>query len=225
MKKIDGKFLANGRIGSLVNGKENDDAVNVSQLNVQTARIDAIVLNGIYPLTYKALISQNAPIATTTDPTMVAGQIWVLEAYNTADASTIASLELISGVLYDVGSKYRSATDQTLNVNVATTLSYDGAPYVVSTNSAGDFAPFVNTLGGTTTYSYNGAGDFLLNGTGLFSTKNKVAIKLINAAGNFSLTSVYWNDTNSVGILTSATGAPTTDNDLFFASFEIEVYE
>ena len=53
----------------------------------------------IVPLTCKVLLSQNAPIGTTTDPTMLRGQIWTLDAYNVADAATIAGLELISGTL------------------------------------------------------------------------------------------------------------------------------
>jgi len=109
---------------------------------------------------------------------MVAGQIWTLEAYNAADAATIAALELISGTLYAVGSKYRSATDQTLNVNVATTFSYDGSPYIVSTDVNGDFNPFVNTTGVTDVYSYQGVGDGLLTMTGLFADKSKVNYKI-----------------------------------------------
>lgn len=130
------------------NGREVDMTLSDFKLYLdEVLEPTNAVLTSTEPLRYKALLSQNAPIATTTNPTMVAGQIWTLDAYNVADAATIAALELVSGTLYAVGSKYRSATDQTLSVNAATTLSYDGSPYVVSTDVNGDFNPFVNTLG------------------------------------------------------------------------------
>src|SRR3990167_9812421 len=178
----------------------------------------------VTPLIYKALISQNAPVATTTDPTMVAGQIWTLDAYNAADAATIAGLELISGTLYEAGSKYRSATDQTLNVNVATTLSYDGAPYIVSTDANDDFSSVIDTIGGTAAYSINGTGDFIITNTNKFPDIRKVLITLNNNAGDPDRTeSTYWNNADSLGILTKA-GGITSDNVLYFATLSIEVY-
>lgn len=151
---------------------ENGECTFTSGNYEGTINIDTLTANRTYTLPditgeiqvgpavkkYKALISQNAPVATTTDPEMVAGQIWTLEAYNAADAATIAALELVSGTLYAVGSKYRSSTDQTLSVNAATTFSYDGSPYVVSTDVNGDLNPFLDTINDNIRFSYDGVG-------------------------------------------------------------------
>jgi hypothetical protein len=180
---------------------------------------------GATPLRYKCLLSQNAPIATTTDPTMVAGQIWTLEAYDAADATTIAALELISGTLYAVGSKYRSATNQTLAVAAGTTLSYDGSPYIVSTDVNGDFNPFINTTGQAITYSYVGAGQYAATSTGLFLI-NKTNIKPIQTsqAGIISKSIAYRNDNNEIGIETSNDAVDVSDDELYYTLFEFEIY-
>lgn len=116
---------------------------------------------------YKILASQNAPVATTNTPTMLAGQIWTLDAYNAADAAAIAALELISGVLNAVGSKYRAAADTVQAFNVATTMSYDGAPYIVSTDADDAYNPLENSVGAVSLV-YVGAGDFNLRKVGAF---------------------------------------------------------
>lgn len=175
---------------------------------------------------YKALISQNAPVANTTDPSMVAGQIWTLNAYNAADAATIAALELVSGTLNAVGSKYRSATDQTLAVNVATTLSYDGSPYVVSTNAAGAFAPFVNTIGNIV-LSYNTTGNFSLTLSGAFpQQKTRLpAPNQRNPTLGLSYIIAVWNSTNDV-VLQSYNSLVAVENDiLYYTPITIKVYE
>lgn len=181
--------------------KEIIRTLNTAVSNIATNTSDIVSLNeSVAALTpvykaYKALLGQNAPVATTTDPTMVAGQIWTLESYNAADAVTIAALELISGTLYAVGSKYRSATDQTLDVNVATTLSYDGAPYVVSKNSDGDFAPLVNTLSGTPVWSYSAVGTYLLTLTDEFIL-NKTIVLIGDVNNELEGSINHWHGTD-----------------------------
>lgn len=170
---------------------------------------------------YKALLSQNAPVATTTDPTMIAGQIWTLEAYNAADAATIAALELVSGTLYAVGSKYRSATDQTLSVDAATTFSYDGSPYIVSTDVNGDFNPFVNTLGGNPVYSWSSAGNFIITLSGAFAI-DKTSFSTTQVYS--SITRVAWIDVNSISYITLDLFDTGADDLLYYTPFEIEVY-
>lgn len=103
-------------------------------------------------LIYKALISQNSPVATTNTINMVAGQIWNLDQTIT-DIGTKAkldTLELISGIIYLIGSKYRSSITQTIYFIVGDNMSYDGTPYVVSTDANGNFAPFINTINAPT---------------------------------------------------------------------------
>jgi len=176
---------------------------------------------------YKCLLSQNAPIATTTDPTMVAGQIWTLEAYNAADAATIAALELISGTLYAVGSKYRSATDQTLNVNAATTFSYDGSPYIVSTDANGDFATFVNTLGEDLIFEYDSTGNYLIKSSGIF-VNNKTIVRPIQTtasgvASKSIIVKIVDNNTD-IAIYSTNDGSTPADEELYCTLVEIEVY-
>jgi hypothetical protein len=189
------------------------------------AQINALIVTpSTEPKRYKALLSQNAPVATTTDPTMVAGQIWELEAYNAADAATIAALELVSGTLYAVGSKYRSATNQTLNVNAATTFSYDGSPYIVSTDANGDFNPLVNTIG-TTTLNFISEGLFSIDSSALFASgKTTVSIGNVDATSTIK---AYWVSTSAVRISTKifVFGAFNDVNDILNKTpFEIEVY-
>jgi len=181
------------------------------------------VLTSDEPLRYKCLLSQNAPIATTTDPTMVAGQIWTLEAYNAADAATIAALELVSGTLYAVGSKYRSATDQTLSVDAGTTLSYDGSPYIVSTDSNGDFAPFVNTTVEIPIFSFVSDGRVRVASPNNLYNKNKTFI-MIGQRGNDSI-KIDVDDIvgSSIDILTTDTTIKV-NNILNYTPIEIEVY-
>ena len=172
---------------------------------------------------YKALLSQNAPVATVTDPTMIAGQIWTLDAYNAADAATIASLELVSGTLNALGSKYRSATDQTLNVNVATTLSYDGAPYVVSSNSDDTFTPLINTIG-EIVWTRNDVGIFIGTLTGAF-TANKTFFRIGSYIGTPSTNIFFRVDTDNIRIETVLHTSGDPDDDLLdHTSVEIEVY-
>ena len=177
---------------------------------------------GTVPLQYKALISQNTPVVTTTDPTMVAGQIWTLEAYNAADAATIAALELISGTLYAVGSKYRSAIDQILNVNIATTLSYDGAPYIVSTDANGNFNPFVNTLGGNPVFSYIGVGQYTLTLPATFP--NSKTSPQIGSDGNSSVQYIGRNSDNEIYIQTVDSVFVFQDSGLIYTLISIDIY-
>jgi hypothetical protein len=178
------------------------------------------------PLQYKCLLSQNAPVATTTDPTMVAGQVWELEAYNAADAATIAALELVSGTLYAVGSKYRSATNQTLNVNAATTFSYDGSPYIVSTDANGDFNPSIDTTGLTITYERDAEGLFGVVYSGY--TLGKTYPKISNYGSQMFATIIdgagMGNGNFRIATFDAYDNTQTYDAYLTYTPFEIEIY-
>lgn len=161
---------------------------------------------------YHALTSQNAPVSTTNTPSMIAGQIWTLDAYNAADAATIASLELVSGVLNAIGSKYRSATDQVLALNVATTLSYDGAPYIVSTNEDDEFSPFINTLSGSPTFAYISPGIFKVSKTGEFIKGKTIVRNGVNKYNTYSSTDTVFGPPDDIYIYSSnSSGTPAND--------------
>lgn len=125
---------------------------------------------------YKALLSQNAPIASTNNDTMIAGQIWELSgAANPSDYGIIDGFELVSGTLYAASSKYRVSVDTPFTFS-ASAMEYDGAPYVVSTDANGNLNPFVNTLGGNPTFSYpSTAGKFRATLTGAFPVGKTIA--------------------------------------------------
>jgi len=182
---------------------------------------------------YKIKVKQNAPVATTTDPTMVAGQIWTLDAYDAADSATIAALEKISGTLYAVGSKYRSSTTQTLSVAAGTTLSYDGAPYIVSTDINGDFNPFVNTIGEDPSLDYVGAGGYTITTVASIFLEGKTIIKHNSIVlyfdglgyGNGIVSTRRVNDT-TLQIYTSTDIAAANADEIMNdgIDFEIEIY-
>lgn len=117
---------------------------------------------------YDALFSQNAPIASTANSTMVAGQIWELSgAANPSDYAFFDGLELISGTLYAIGSKYRASSDTPFTLS-ASAIEYDGAPYIVSKDANGNLNPFINTLGVNPVFSRDGVGIFYAYAVGLF---------------------------------------------------------
>lgn len=113
---------------------------------------------------YTALLSQNAPIASKTfgDFSTMLGSLWTITTYNAGD--DFSNMELISGVVNTSGAVIRAIGTgiPTVWAN-ASDLAYSGAPYIVSKNKLGNFAPFENTLGGDIVWSYNSVGVY--NGT------------------------------------------------------------
>lgn len=205
------------------NGREVDMTLSDFKLYLdEVLEPTNAVLTSTEPLRYKALLKQSAPIATTTNPDMEKGQIWTLEAYNVADATTIAALELISGTLYAVGSKYRSLTSQTLSVNAATTLSYDGSPYVVSTDVNGDFNPFINTLDGNPILSYHGVGSYRLTLNGAFLRDKTSVLYGFTEKRN---TEIYPKTDDYITIYTLDELNVSADGILNYTPIEIEVYQ
>lgn len=170
------------------------------------------------PLRYKALLSQNAPVATTQTPTIIAGQIWedTIGTANAGDLVILGGYELISGTLGAVNAKYRSATDDTPNFTTAS-LEYDGSPYVVSTDVNGDFNPSVNSLGGIPTFSYSSAGYYNVILVGAFlAPKTFHNIQAQLPAYPFSTDRA---SDERIGIKTGG-----ADDMLYYTPFEIEVY-
>lgn len=201
------------------NGREVDMTLSDFKLYLdEVLEPTNAVLTSTEPLRYKALLSQNAPIASTLNVNMVAGQIWTLETYSALDMSDpFDSLELISGIIRVPGSKYRSNVNLTINFST-TEMSYDGSPYVVSTDSNGNFNPLINTLGENPTYSYNGAGDYRLNVVTPIFINSKSFMMLGQNVGGSAPIDIIWNSNNNLAIETPI------DDILNYTSVEIEVY-
>lgn len=176
-------------------------------------------------LQYKAILSQNAPIAATKTPTIVAGQIWEHNSGSPspADLSELGNYELISGTIGNVGAKYRSTAAATPTFD-RVMLKYDGAPYIVSTNAAGDFAPFVNILGGNPTFSYVGVGSYTLILNGAFPI-GKTFLFFGSYTGTNGQYLFYRTDDNTLQIYTiDSTGQANANDELNNTAIQIEVY-
>ncbi len=271
----------------------------------ENAVFDALALKvdvSSLPLTYKALLSQNAPIASQTSGVFVVGQIWeildyksgVTDTYDTlvggtgyttsngvpttggtgigltvdivdtagvitgliinaggtgytvgdvitvttgnADATfnvtatlsdDFSNMELISGTMNTTGAFIRATSTTPTDWSNGSDLTYDGSPYVVSTDANGDLNPFVNTTLITPTFSYNVGLTpyYLATFVGLFPDMSKVSVKLQNSNTGVAITT-WVNDVNSVGFNTvDITNSPNTiDNSIYYTPIEIEIY-
>ena len=224
----------NLKLSDKVSLKYNDREVDMSLSDFKTfldANLEpsSAVLTSNEPLIYKALLSQNAPIAATNQPYMLAGQVWTLETYDSGDNSKFAFLELVSGTLYAIGSKYRYYQNTDFDWSLAfpllvSTFSYDGSPYIVSTNADGNLNPSRNTTGVDATFSYNSAGDLIVTMTGLFADKRKVYHQLGSPVVGGQITSVII-DADNLGIATTnADGTASINSLLYYTLISIEVY-
>lgn len=169
------------------------------------------------PLLYKALISQSTPILETLNPNLMAGQVWELTvgAIDVNDKNILDHFILVSGILYEIGSKYKSTADIIVFFNTAK-MAYDGAPYI----SSNGITPFNNTLGITTTFVYNGVGTYRMNFTGLVLDAKKAIVKINSLycrINNISSDHILFNTYSDFFITPS-------NNILNITSFEIEYY-
>ena len=183
------------------------------------------------PLTYKALLSQNAPIPSQTSGIFTVGQIWTITTFVAGD--DFSNMELISGTMNTTGAVIRATSDTPTIWTNSSDLAYDGSPYIVSTDSNGDFAPFVNTLSGYFRYDVVGNYTFISNSSNL--TIDKTIIKPIISYSNLSplnsqdIYSAGRNSDTEIYISTAmrdnTSGATTSGDDiLYYTPFEIEVY-
>lgn len=74
---------------------------DLKSAKITKLELQKLMNDGATPLRYKALLSQNAPIATTKTPAIVAGQIWedTIGTANAGDLVILGGYELISGTL------------------------------------------------------------------------------------------------------------------------------
>ena len=173
-------------------------------------------------LQYKALISQNSPIASTNSGTMLAGQIWELSgAANPSDYAFFDTYELVSGTLYAAGSKYRVSVDTAFTFS-ASAIEYDGSPYIVSTDANGDFNPFVNTLGEDVIFSYDGVGNYFATITSSLFLKSKTTHNISQIV--YHQTTQRIDDNNLYIFCFGNDSVTPVDNQLFYNEFSIKVY-
>lgn len=177
------------------------------------------VNGGVTPLRYKALLSQNAPVVSTVSGSMIKGQIWTLEAWSIDDTVAFNALdvELISGTAGIAGAKYRALSDQSFTFTI-TEMSYDGSPYVVSTDANGDLNPFVNTIGAIV-FTYIVVGGYrgtLIGAFGEFKTDVFVKRSIANIS---SITDDNFTIRTYSDFLTTP-----SDDMLINTPIEIEVY-
>jgi len=180
---------------------------------------------------YKCLLSQNAPISSQTSGTFIVGMIITVIDYSTMSdlggGDNFSNWNLISGSHNTTGAIYQVTTPSPTRWDFGSDLSYDGSPYIVSTDVNGDFAPFVNTLGETPTLSRGGAGFFSVVSTGLFDIeKTSYSIMTNRYATDIPIYSVESVDINTLSISTfdAQVGVTLKDDMLYYTPFEIEVY-
>jgi len=184
------------------------------------ADIVALAIPAAYK-SYKALLSQNAPVASQTSGTVPAGSIWTIETFETGD--DFSNWELISGTGNTTGDVYRALTTTPTTWANGSDLSYDGAPYVVSKNANNEFAPLENTLSGDLTWIYNVAGSYGATLVGEF-TEGKTFI-LCSQAGPDTLVSNNRLDVDTITVKTyDISSVALTDSRLQNNSLVIKVY-
>jgi len=170
---------------------------------------------------YTALLSQNAPIPSQTSGTFTIGQIWTVTSYVAGD--DFSNMELISGTTQNETGAVIRATDTTPTVWInSSDLSYDGAPYVVSTDSNGNLAPFENTLGDVS-FGYLEIGTFVIICIGnLISNKTLITTGGISNNGCIYVQAQEPPDSFTIE---STNGAGDYTDSLFFdLPIEIRVY-
>lgn len=173
---------------------------------------------------YKALLSQNAPSGSITSVAAfgggvaIIGQLWTVSTVGTCDFS---NQELISGTMNVDGMVIRIVALFIPTSNVSSLMSYDGRPYVVSTDANGDLNPFVNTLGGNPVFSYRGVGDYemTLNSSFLIDKTMPNLFKRTELPKKITRSS-----DDVLAIQTFDSGFLFTDDDLNYTGIEIEIY-
>lgn len=189
------------------------------EARMKVSELRKLMNDGSTPLRYKALISQNAPIAPTNNGTMIAGQIWELSgAANPSDYAIIYTFELISGTLYAAGSKYRVSIDTPFTLS-ASAMEYDGSPYIVSTDANGNFAPFVNTTGVVVSFEYGTANKQAVFLPGI-ALMGKTVLKIGQNDSDPTNVNSFYNYGNNTVLIIKTTKA----NALYYTPIEIEVY-
>lgn len=124
---------------------------------------------------YEALISQNAPVGSKTFGMVPVGSIWTI--LNFVAGDDFSNWKLLSGTGNTNGDIYQATSAAPLLWHHNSEITYDGSPYVVSTDLNGDINPFVDTIGIPPIYTYSSPGNFPVTNTGAYP-KEKTSIEL-----------------------------------------------
>jgi len=207
---------------------DDDDLIDVQimkagadqykEARMKKSEVQKLMNDGATPLRYKALLSQNAPVASQTNGSFVsAGTIWTIDTYVIGD--DFSNMELISGTMNTTGCVFRATVDTPTDWSNGSTLSYDGSPYIISKNINNEFSPFIDTLGSPVIFEYVSVNKYKITCTGVFIT-SKTFYDMPNS--DLSTTNSFFiysaDDDNSLIIETGA------DDMLYYTPIEIEVY-
>lgn len=184
------------------------------------ALLGTITVDPLAPLIYKTLLSQNVPIASKTSGTVLVGQLWTITTFIAGD--DFSNWNLISGTGNTTGDVYQATTTTPIVWANLSDLTYDGTPYIVSTDSSGNLNPVVNTLG-SPTFTRDGAGVFQAVFTGLLSSNDKFFVDFSPTSFSSSVT-WFWNDINSFEIDSLNNAGASSDGILWNTPMTIYVY-
>jgi hypothetical protein len=92
----------------------------------------------------------------------------------------------------------------------------------IRTDANGDFAPFINTLGGDIVFSYDSTGFFIATLNGVFLLGKTYS--RLSPTNNSSEYRAYRLDNNSIELDTTDFTDNGQDGILFYTPFEIEIY-
>jgi hypothetical protein len=148
-----------------------------------------------------------------------------------ASFDDFSNMELISGVMNTTGCKFRATSTTPTNWSEGSELTYDGAPYVVSTDANGNLNPFINTIGDIV-WSYSSVGVYIGTLAGAFTSYKSMVYPLgitllSDAFGDDTSMATYVspNNQDSISIFTNNYDITLTKDGVLLATpIEIKVY-
>lgn len=185
---------------------------------VLASKIKSYVNGGDGYTVYRALISQNAPIASQTSGVFLVGQIWTITTFNAYD--DFSNMELISGTMNTSGCVFRATSTTPTAWGSGSDLAYDGRPYIVSTDVNSNIVPFVTTIGDIA-FSYTATGQFkgtLANAFLQDKTQFKIAFNFVGVPV------IYWSSVNEFILLSKSNLTTYADNLYNYTALDIYVY-
>lgn len=134
-----------------------------------------------------------------------------------------SNMELINGTMNTSGAVIRATSTTPNTWTNGSDLSYDGAPYVVSTDANGNIAPFINTLGQDVTFFYIEPGVFYIDAVGVLSDITKVNLTICSQVPNIGYIGIN-NDGLQINLQSANASGVTSNNIISNTAFEIQVY-
>lgn len=187
------------------------------EARMKVSELRKLMNDGATPLRYKCLLSQHALIPSQTSGSLPSdGMIITIVTYVAGD--DFSNWELISGSENTTGAVYRATTDTPDVWSNGSDISYDGSPFIVSTNQNGDISPFINTTGANPIFEYGSSSKFYVTLTGLLKADKTIA-KIGNSdISGTNLMVVYTEEDDDRVTIKAASGT------LYYTPFELEIY-